>query len=184
MILLARDQDYTPSGGGPAESQLVDVSVKEPFIRGDANDVDAIDISDPLDPQVLGSVSGGERIVANSRYIFAAGGNRAVLLDLINRMQPRVAATMRTNGSTRGVALHDGLAFIANGTGGLLIVRLPPPADVNLDGRVDTSDVMRLLNNFGRIGDALPGHGDLDEDGDVDLSDLTELLAAFGDTCG
>jgi hypothetical protein len=47
-VLLAKDQGFTPTGGGPAESELVDVSVKEPFIRGDANHDGALDLSDPL----------------------------------------------------------------------------------------------------------------------------------------
>jgi PKD repeat protein len=47
-IVMTKNATFTPSGAGPAESQLVDVGTNPPFIRGDANRDSVIDISDAL----------------------------------------------------------------------------------------------------------------------------------------
>jgi hypothetical protein len=56
------------------------------------------------------------------------------------------------------------------------------PADLDNDGRVDASDLLLLLANYGSTGDATYTDGDLDFDSDVDLQDLAWLLGIYGMT--
>jgi dipeptidyl aminopeptidase/acylaminoacyl peptidase len=53
--------------------------------------------------------------------------------------------------------------------------------DVNGDGRVDDSDLLRVLFAFGNTGSSLPE--DLNRDGIVDDADLAEVLSNFGSGC-
>ncbi len=61
-------------------------------------------------------------------------------------------------------------------------VIIPPgcPADINMDGIVDTADLGALIGSFGNTG--TPGNvfGDINEDGVVDTADLGILVATFG----
>ena len=51
--------------------------------------------------------------------------------------------------------------------------------DLNLDGRVDLSDLSIILANYGALG-ASTNQGDLDNDTDVDLADLAIMLSVYG----
>jgi dipeptidyl aminopeptidase/acylaminoacyl peptidase len=53
--------------------------------------------------------------------------------------------------------------------------------DVNGDGCVDDSDLLRVLFAFGNTGSSLPE--DLNRDGIVDDADLAEVLSNFGSGC-
>ncbi len=53
--------------------------------------------------------------------------------------------------------------------------------DLNEDDAVDLADLVILLSNFGRSGDADYSAGDLDCDADVDLQDLATQLSGFGE---
>jgi len=57
--------------------------------------------------------------------------------------------------------------------------RTPHPADLNLDGRVDSADLTILLANWGRCAKSAPCTADIDEDGFVDGRDLSILLASW-----
>lgn len=62
-------------------------------------------------------------------------------------------------------------------------VNCAPLGDLNLDQRVDLSDLAALLAHFGVSSGAAFADGDLTADGIVDLNDLARLLAAFGTQC-
>jgi len=57
------------------------------------------------------------------------------------------------------------------------------PGDVTGDNRVEWTDLMVLLTNYGMTLGAYPEDGDIDGDGDVDQSDLGILLAHFEEEC-
>lgn len=59
-------------------------------------------------------------------------------------------------------------------------VSAAPPADLNMDGRVDIFDYNILLQNFGRTGSAGWIAADIDRSGKVDIFDYTRLLESFG----
>jgi hypothetical protein len=145
--------------------------------------IQTVDISDPLNPRDIGNAGpGAGRIKVDSRYAATTARNEFRLLDPLYITHPSAVARMHTNGDTSDFAIEGDLAFLADGDGGLLIVRLPQATDLNFDGRVDTADLARLLSNFGGSATAR-WQGDLDEDGDVDLQDLAGLLARFGQAC-
>lgn len=56
-------------------------------------------------------------------------------------------------------------------------------ADLNGDGRVDSTDLAMLLSAFGGTEIASRSGGDLNGDGAVDGLDLGQMLAAFGKSC-
>lgn len=65
----------------------------------------------------------------------------------------------------------------------LMILRARCTADVDLNGRVDLSDLATLLTHFGSRASATYEQGDLDGDAEVTLADLTALLSRFGALC-
>ena len=84
----------------------------------------------------------------------------------------------------------DSAAFIANlrvGTGGEGTEPSDDdpsacPGDLNGDGDVNTSDLVRLLDHFGLPRDS-HSDGDIVDDGQVNTADLTALLARYGEHC-
>lgn len=65
----------------------------------------------------------------------------------------------------------------------VLLTRLRLEGDLNMDGRVDLTDLSTLLSGFGAPGGMDYENGDLDGDGAIDLNDLSLLLVRFGDVC-
>merc|ERR1711988_1008673 len=60
------------------------------------------------------------------------------------------------------------------------------PGDINEDGAINVTDILRLLGAFGRALDGLDAQSrraDVDSDGSVDVSDLLAILGAFGSEC-
>jgi hypothetical protein len=53
------------------------------------------------------------------------------------------------------------------------------PGDVNLDGKIDSSDYVIIRKSFG-ISGAKYTQGDVDLDGDVDAADLSDWQGRFG----
>ena len=51
------------------------------------------------------------------------------------------------------------------------------PGDVTLDGTVDITDLLAVVDLWGQLG----GTADLDWNGVVDIGDLLEVIAGFGD---
>lgn len=69
------------------------------------------------------------------------------------------------------------------------VASVPPPpcrADLNMDGRVDSADLVFMIGRFG--GSTAPGtpeaRADFNGDGVVGMVDLTTFLAGFGRDCG
>lgn len=162
---------------------LWDVAVDGNYAYLASSPIRVVDIADPLNPEIVGSVARrADLIEASGRYVLAVdnAADELLLIDGRYPAAPRIAATIATNGNTADVKIQGSLAYLADGEGGLLIVRLPDPADFNFDGHVDTSDLTTLLSNFGIPGGAAWWQGDVDDDGDVDITDLVRLLGAFG----
>lgn len=66
----------------------------------------------------------------------------------------------------------------------LAVQAVPPtcPGDANLDGHIDTADLVLLLGLFGTS--VLPGNpADFDNNGVINTADLTVLLGEFGASC-
>lgn len=77
---------------------------------------------------------------------------------------------------TQGSTTYTGLAEV------LFESPLPEIADLNLDGQIDTADLVRFLGQFGRTVE--PGAtGDFNSDGNVDTADLVYFLGRFGQGC-
>ncbi len=77
------------------------------------------------------------------------------------------------------------LCYSREGTMGSAFGYLLTPyvkGDLDGDNVVDLSDLVILLSNFGRSGDADYSAGDLDCDADVDLQDLATQLSGFGES--
>ncbi|MCC6357842.1 MAG: hypothetical protein IT450_03795 [Phycisphaerales bacterium] len=77
------------------------------------------------------------------------------------------------------------LCYSREGTMGSAFGYLLTPyvkGDLDGDNVVDLSDLVILLSNFGRTGDADYSAGDLDCDADVDLQDLATQLSGFGES--
>ena len=84
-------------------------------------------------------------------------------------------------GSSDGAFELDGDGEVSNDDADYWIVELAKtrPGDLNLDGKVDFDDFLRLAAKFGKQ-DAGWSDGDVDGDGDVTFDDFLRLAAEFG----
>jgi hypothetical protein len=150
------------------------------------NGVAIYDISVPAQPALLGGLETGlfaVDIAPDGAYAYVAEEYFGVsALSVADPAAVAVLTRTPLDGRARQVQFSDGVVYVVNQDGGLLVLRPPLPSDINRDLQTDLSDLATLLANFG-FTDAAPADGDIDLDRRVDLSDLAALLAAFGSRC-
>jgi hypothetical protein len=145
-----------------------------------------IDAADPTSPQIVTSLPGGGsqwqsiEAVGNRVYLAAYPGLR--VFDATDPRQPRLSGTYHDQGWEHGLTVAGGLTFLATAEGGLEIIAVRPPGDLDGDNDIDLFDLTALLASFGVCegNPSFNAYADLDSDGCVDLSDLTALLTRFG----
>lgn len=107
----------------------------------------------------------GTKIVDQSDY--------QILVDLFNQSVPVGSPPdLVADGVINNLDIIEFLSFYTD-------VQTDPPTDLNSDSRIDASDVVLLLGNFGNS-----GVGDFDASGTVDQDDLDVLLAFFAYNSG
>jgi hypothetical protein len=98
-----------------------------------------VDVADPAAPTLIGSLdlpgATHDLKIMGDRAIVAAGDAGVVFLDLTDPRDPRAIATVDTPGEALGIALYDGLIYVADGPGGLRVI---DPGRVNEIGFFDT----------------------------------------------
>lgn len=84
-----------------------------------------LDVTDPDHPVAMGSLqtpAGDSVILAGNFAYLAAGDNGVVVVDISDPYHPTLAGSYRTQGSTRKIAVVGAREFLADGTGGLVIL--------------------------------------------------------------
>lgn len=111
-------------------------------------------------------------------------GVAALLLSLDRSLTPdqveRVLSQTVTDLGDPGFDNTFGYGMV-NAAGAVRIVNCR--ADLDQNGRVDSTDLSILLERFGTFGGVTHADGDIELDDDVDSGDLAQLLLVFGGEC-
>jgi hypothetical protein len=101
-----------------------------------------IDITDPANPQTVGSVDTPGSAVGVSiqgNYAYLADGDIGVqVIDITNPTSPQIVGGMHTPGLARGVAVSGMHAYIADDNSGLVVIDIANPASPQMTGSMYT----------------------------------------------
>jgi len=97
------------------------------------------------DVAVLDESSGVPGPAASNKKVAVAAGMRGLAVADFGGLAPRQIAEVGLGGEARGLALHDGHAYVAAGAAGLVVVDLRKPAQPLVVGRLlpETTDMAR-----------------------------------------
>jgi hypothetical protein len=145
-----------------------------------------IDASDPSSPVSssfthVGNVK-GIKVVGSTAYI--AGGAGLEIFDVSDPSAPINIGSYNTPQASRGIAVIDQTAYIADDSFGLQIVGLSEDcpecaADFTSDGTLDVFDVFAFLDAFNNADPA----ADFTADGVLDIFDVFSYLDTFNAGC-
>ena len=132
--------------------------------------------------QFFGNTHQIEHIATQGRLVLVPFDPGLQVIDATEPRQPRLVGEYDSNGRPHGIAVSNGLTFLANWEGGIEIVAVRPEGDLDGDGAVGIFDLTSLLSNFGACtaDAAYNRYADLDGDECVTVQDLASILAAMG----
>jgi hypothetical protein len=153
------------------------------YVAGDFS-LQVIDVSDALEPVILGAADMGEGnsvVVSGAVAYVASSGAGLDVLDVIDASSPTILGSVDSPGSARGVAVSGGVAYVADSQNGLQVIDVsscqPCIGDSNADGAVDVDDLLTVALHLGSDGSL---GGDIDGSGTVDVDDLLAVILAWG----
>jgi hypothetical protein len=108
------------------------------------NGLQVIDISDPTNPNVIGSyydipLKTIQDIAIKGNYAYVANQHNGLLvIDISDPSQPKYAGVYDTPGVAMGVALNGNYAYVADGNMGLQVLDITDPAHPELAGSFES----------------------------------------------
>lgn len=148
-----------------------------------------VDVSDPVNLQELGHVHtpGGRSSVdisVSGPYAYMAYGHYSVIVDTSSPSNPRVVGWVESSDGCPGVASDQNYIYLANSTGGLSIYQndwlMGEKGDVNKDGRVDVTDVVRVVNIILELPPEPTAYelwaADYDHNGSINILDVVQIV--------
>lgn len=165
----------TAGGGLPSGSNLAIGNVSTPSTLTLGKGLGAFTLSNLSinDPSNLTVDVSNDSIVVN----YAAAGNPSPAPSVELALTDGAAG----NGGIISSDLPSGYAVGYVDNGSSLLIERTLIGDTNLDGTVNLTDLLALLNNFDQTG-ATWSQGDFNYDGTVNLTDLLGLLNNYGQT--
>lgn len=123
-----------------------------------------INISDPLEPQIIGyedtdGYANGVFIYGNIAYI-ADGHSGLAIINITNPLEPQIIDYEDTNGYANGVFIDGNFAFIADGSSGLAIINITNPLEPQIINYEDTDGYANgvfIDGNYAYIADGPSG---------------------------
>jgi hypothetical protein len=131
------------SAGRPGDVHLSDGHA---FLAS-GGDVYVIDVAEPTRPAIVGyyhDIWYGQSLALDGRYIYRSGAGD--ILDVSNPASPRPAGSIDTRGWPYDEFYADGHLFVADDTGGLAILAVHFPGDLNCDGSFDAFDIEPFID--------------------------------------
>jgi hypothetical protein len=122
-----------------------------------------------------------EDVTTLDRYVLTAHDRFMRVFDAADPRNPALVASYLAQGTPEGVSAQDGFVYLASRDGGVEVLAIRPPGDLDGDDDVDLADLQSLLAAFGTCesGQGFNLYADLDIDGCVSLTDLALLIAAL-----
>ena len=138
--------------------------------------LEVVDISNPGDMNILGSVEIAEQsqdiaIKDNIAYI-AAGVNGIQVVDVTNSTNPQVLTSYTLPGTSQRISISGDYAYLAAGSAGLRVVDISNPSAPFEAGFYDTPDNAMDVSVAGRFASVADGWGGVRV---INISDLTHL---------
>jgi len=169
-VPLSRSAELKGSCETPDFAKAVSISQHYALVADGGGGLQVIDISDPANPVICGSVSGVDAsdvtILGDSAYI-ADSVTGLKILDIATPCSPSDTGTFVTPGSARGVCVVDSLAYVADYDNGLVIVNIK---NLQLEGHLDVTGLTTRVSVFGQYAYVGRGSGGVWV---IDVSDPT-----------
>jgi len=157
-------------------------------IAGPSDELVAIDVSDPMNPFVLGTFDtpGGAwnvDVVGGTTAYVADQFSGLSIVDVTDPTMMSLIGNYDTAGQGFDVVVDGSTAYLAEIPAGIMIFDIgnncPCPADLTDDGVLDFFDISAFLTAMGN-GDLA---ADFNNDGVLDFFDISSFLMAFGAGC-
>ena len=148
--------------GSVPGTQVFDVAVvgNYAYVVSGANDLQVVDVSDPLSPVVVGSASipgGPGHVVVSGNYAYVTEFLMGLtIVDISNPTSPQIMSTGLDNGEITEIVVEGTHAYLAASDKGLQVVDVSNPAAPFLVGTVDTplaATGIAVAGNFAYVGD-------------------------------
>lgn len=135
-------------------------------IAGTQSGLRVINISDPTNPLLVGSVTGSSAtsaITVDGNLSFSVGGNSLLVVDISNPSSPSFVSGFAVGGVASDVAVSGDLLYVAAGgiTQNLKVLDISNPAAPTQVGSYATGDVARGVTMFGNFAFVTNGSGSI-----------------------
>lgn len=109
----------------------IDVLGHYAYLVTEEGRLDILDVSKPTLPQILGNCEYGassypRTVSATSQYAFIADSGMVHAVNVADPLSPFPIAELATSGSIADMEVHDNSLYLADGSGGLVIVQTSP----------------------------------------------------------
>ncbi|MCW4004784.1 MAG: hypothetical protein NWE95_12825 [Candidatus Bathyarchaeota archaeon] len=121
---------------------------------------------------IVGQIGGPtQSVVVHGNYAYVGIGLRLVVIDLSNPSQPaEVAMTAPLASDVEGITISNGIAYVADGVGGLYLVDISHPTNPNIISKCTTTGYAEKVAVSGRFAYLADGPSGLRV---IDVSDPT-----------
>jgi len=138
-------------------------------------ELQAVDLSDPSDPQPLGSLpmggQVGQVVIEGNRAFVGVAGLGVKVVDISDPSDPEVMYSHTVVGATGAVVVNGGYVYVSTASYGTAIFSANIPGDANGDGIVSGADYTLWADHYLQPGDF--GDGDFNYSGVVEGADYT-----------
>jgi hypothetical protein len=135
----------------PGEAQGMVVSGNYSYVADGESGLQVVDISDPVNPEIVSSVDTGwaRDVTVSGNYAYVVGDGGLYVVDISDPFSPHITGNLDTPGSAQSVAVAGDFAYVADGEFGLQIIWIYQPSMLFLLDGVDIPDETCTVEIFG-----------------------------------
>ena len=150
--------------GTPGSAIDLKVSGSFAYVADYSSFLQIIDISNPLSPQLAGSVAGASYacgIAVAGSYAYVTDRTLGLyVVNISDPFAPSISGSVETPNDAWDVAVSGSYAFVADNTSGLHVVDISDPSAPSIVGSVDTTGIARgvdVSGSYAYVADATSG---------------------------
>ena len=150
VSVLAQCVDYgeylhwVGSADTPEEARDVAILGNYAYVANAGSALQVIDISDPQNPQTVGSVEGTDArgVTISGMYAYVTDGSVGLkVIDIANSYDPQIVGEVELSGQVEGIDVSGTYAYVADGNFGLQVVDITNPQDPQVVGNLGGAGV-------------------------------------------